>query len=99
MLKMQRMLTVFALTLCFLKNIVTAILAFLVTNEKVCRFVVNRAIIPNKQEYDEYLKNAVVYIYETLDKSFFWINLVCVLTILYAAFYFIRIKSKTEGDE
>lgn len=99
MLKMQRIFTVFALTLCFLKNIVTAILAFLVTNEKVCRFVVNRAIIPNKQEYDEYLKNAVVYIYETLDKSFFWINLVCVLTILYAAFYFIRIKSKTEGDE
>lgn len=99
MLKMQKINTIIALALCFLRNTVTLVMAFLVTNEKVCEFVVNRAIIPNQQEYDEYLQNAVVYIYEMLDKSFFWINLACVLCVLYAAYHFIKIKSKTEGDE
>lgn len=99
MLKAQKIWTGITLALCFLRNTVTLVMAFLVTNEKVCEFVVNRAIIPNQQEYDEYLQNAVVYIYEMLDKSFFWINLACVLCVLYASYHFIKIKSKTEGDE
>ncbi len=99
MLNAQKIFTAFALVLCFLRNAANFVQAFCVTNEKVCEFVINRAVIKNQEEYDTYMQSIFVRFYEITDKSIFWINLACVLVILYSAYCFIKIKSKTEGEE